>query len=388
MKKVLTILIFIYIMFLSQVFSVQNDYLNLIYENFEGFAEKTTGGQKEYLCIVTNLNDSGKGTLRKCLETHTPTWTIFNISGSIKLKSPIEPGSNKTIDGRGEKIIIEKYGINIINRENIIIKNIIFQNGYDDAIKIDLNSKNIWVSHCTLSDFTDGLIDITRGSTNITLSNNHFKNHEKTILIGADEKDTEDIVAKVTLYNNYFDSVSGRTPRLRYGQVHMFNNLIVNWDFEAVTSQSLGEIVSENNVFIAGKNKLAIRADKNLPWDSKIGYAYDNSSLFLNYSYIDGKGIDFPLIFKPKNYYNYTLEKADMNLIEHIINNSGWQSQNISKLIIDKLDEKNKTINSEKPINLTTNNTIQNNSNTTEILAFFIILISILIFMIYIIKKK
>ncbi|KAL8217024.1 hypothetical protein R6Q57_023861 [Mikania cordata] len=59
--------------------------------------------------------------------------------------------------------------------------------GHDvDGIQIKPNSKHIWIDRCSLKDYDDGLIDITRQSTNITISRCHFSNHDKTMLIGAD----------------------------------------------------------------------------------------------------------------------------------------------------------------------------------------------------------
>jgi pectate lyase len=44
--------------------------------------------------------------------------------------------------------------------------------GHDvDAIQIKASSKHIWVDWCSLGDFDDGLIDISRGSIiDITIS--------------------------------------------------------------------------------------------------------------------------------------------------------------------------------------------------------------------------
>ncbi|CAF2126828.1 unnamed protein product [Brassica rapa] len=47
-------------------------------------------------------------------------------------------------------------------------------------------SSNIWIDRCSFKNYYDGLIDITRESTDITVSRCHFMNHNKTMLTGAD----------------------------------------------------------------------------------------------------------------------------------------------------------------------------------------------------------
>lgn len=55
----------------------------------------------------------------------------------------------------------------------MIICNLEFEGGrgHDvDGIQIKPNSKHIWIDRCSLRDYDDGLIDITRQSTDITVS--------------------------------------------------------------------------------------------------------------------------------------------------------------------------------------------------------------------------
>ncbi|GLT40982.1 hypothetical protein SLA2020_150740 [Shorea laevis] len=57
--------------------------------------------------------------------------------------------------------------------ENIVICNLEFEGGRGqdvDGIQIKPNSRNIWIDRYSLRDFDDGLIDITRQSTDITVS--------------------------------------------------------------------------------------------------------------------------------------------------------------------------------------------------------------------------
>ena len=75
----------------------------------EGFGANTTGGLNGEIYVVTNLNDSGPGSLRFAAQSDKPLWIIFapSLQGqTITLDSTIYLGANKTIDGRGSDITL------------------------------------------------------------------------------------------------------------------------------------------------------------------------------------------------------------------------------------------------------------------------------------------
>lgn len=57
----------------------------------------------------------------------------------------------------------------------------------------------LWIDHNTLFDCEDGLIDVTRGSTDITISNNWFRTQNKVMLLGHDDGFLRDKNLKVTI---------------------------------------------------------------------------------------------------------------------------------------------------------------------------------------------
>lgn len=117
--------------------------------------------------------DDGPGTLREACRRKEPLWIVFEISGTINLSSYLRVSSHKTIDGRGQRIKLTGKGLQLKECENIIVCNLEFEGGrgHDvDGIQIKPNSKHIWIDRCSLRDFDDGLIDITRQSTDITIS--------------------------------------------------------------------------------------------------------------------------------------------------------------------------------------------------------------------------
>lgn len=172
--------------------------------------------------------------------------------------------SNTTIIG--EKGAVIAGGSFIIEGENVIIRQLTFQAPYDefpqwdpkdgtsgnwnsqyDALSIK-GAKKVWLDHNTFEDgphldqvkatefgreyqHHDGLTDITNGADQVTISNNRYQNHDKTILIGSSDKKTSDRgKLHVTLVGNLFENTVQRTARVRYGQVQFVNNLYRNPD--------------------------------------------------------------------------------------------------------------------------------------------------------------
>ncbi|KAF8008893.1 hypothetical protein BT93_J0021 [Corymbia citriodora subsp. variegata] len=232
----------------------------------EGFGRLAVGGLHGPLYHVTSLSDDGPGSLREGCRRKEPLWIVFEISGTICLSSYLSVSSHKTIDGRGQRIKLTGKGLRLKDCENIIICNLEFEGGrgHDvDGIQIKPNSRNIWIDRCSLRDYDDGLIDITRQSTDITVSRCHFSNHDKTMLIGADPSHTMDRCIRVTIHHCFFDGTRQRHPRVRFGKVHLYNNYTRNWGIYAVCasveSQAAdkeqavsGFIRSEGDAFLNG----------------------------------------------------------------------------------------------------------------------------------------
>lgn len=98
---------------------------------------------------------------------------MFDVSGTIHLSSFVNVSSHKTVDGRGQRVKITGKGLRLKQSENVIICNLEFEGGVGpdaDAIQIKPKSSTIWIDRCTLKNYYDGLIDITRESTDITVS--------------------------------------------------------------------------------------------------------------------------------------------------------------------------------------------------------------------------
>ena len=235
--------------------------------------------------------------------------------GAIRLKS------NTTLIGDGASAGLVNGHIILSNVSQIIIRNLKIQNPCDvgpiwdptdgatgnwnaayDAIGIS-GSDHIWIDHNSFTDAPvtdnflpienghakqchDGAVDITNASDYVTVSYNVFGEHDKNNLVGSSPTATADEgKLRVTFSNNVFRAIQSRAPRVRFGQVHLFNNYYTGSKSADVyrNSYSVGpgtsaKILSNANVFeIAG----AAGCDSVIrnPGDATAGTFRDTGSL-------------------------------------------------------------------------------------------------------------
>jgi pectate lyase len=211
----------------------------------------------------------------------------------------IRPGSNTTIVGIGKKatlrgIWFDLRGSATVPRTNIIIRNLTLEDTFDcfpewdptdgelgswnalyDNISLR-NTENVWIDHNTFRDKAtqdedqphhfgvlyqvhDGLLDITNASDFVTVSWNRFLTHDKVSLIGSSDSAAADRGRlRVTFHHNLYDGVGQRSPRVRFGQVHIYNNYykierLPNYQYSwGVGIESA--IYAENNFFKTDRN--------------------------------------------------------------------------------------------------------------------------------------
>ena len=283
-----------------------------------GFGQRTTGGKGGKVCKVTNHGDSGHGSLRHCVEQHGPTWIRFDIDGDIRLNSYIEiRHSDITIDGRGRSVTLRGNGLKV-SSNNVIIAHLGFNGdgGGDDAIQVYGQYERIWIHRCSLSNYRDGLIDLTKGATDITVSWNKFTNHKKVMLIGSSDEDTATKNTRVTIHHNWFKGTNSRHPRVRYAKVHLYNNYYEKWGNYAVSCSQESECYSEKNLYKAGGSKNAIKTHQG--GDKKHGKVESHGDKFENGAEKDIKGS----VFKPSDFYGYSAESTS-GLANRVTNKAG-----------------------------------------------------------------
>ncbi|MEM9071752.1 MAG: hypothetical protein AAGE52_24800, partial [Myxococcota bacterium] len=192
-----------------------------------GFGRFTTGGAGGPIVEVTTLADSGPGSLRAAAEAPGAAWIRFRVDGIINLDSAILVASDKTIDGRGADITVSGDGLFVQNGEgNVILTHFAMRDSSDDLIRFFNGGARMWVHHMDLENGGDGAFDATEGTTEITISYTHIRNHDKAMLVGAGSDDGDGDSMRWTGHHNWYDNCVQRLPFIRMGQAHSFNNLI------------------------------------------------------------------------------------------------------------------------------------------------------------------
>ncbi|WP_447968815.1 pectate lyase family protein [Nitrospira sp. M1] len=217
----------------------------LAFPGAEGFGRFAKGGRGGRVIEVTNLNDSGSGSLRAAIDASGPRTVVFRVAGTINLtdrltiRNPFVTIAGQTAPGGGIQL---KGGGLRIKTGNVIVRYIRIRPGpsapspqTSNAIIISsTESRNIIIDHVSMSWAVDqvnavygggGSSDITIQWSFITESLNcaqpsHPEGcHGKGSLLGGG-------MTRLSYHHNLLAHHPDRNPLLQSGESDIVNNVI------------------------------------------------------------------------------------------------------------------------------------------------------------------
>ncbi|MCD8203214.1 MAG: pectinesterase family protein [Prevotella sp.] len=223
----------------------------LAFPTAEGFGKYTTGGRGGQVVTVTNLDNSGEGSLRWAFEQYPdePITIVFAVSGEISLKAPLKVArADWTLAGQtapGDGIVITHDKLNLGGSENFIIRNVRFRIGQLDsngdvymesAIGAE-NCENYILDHCSFGWSVEEVMD-TQDSHFLTVQNCivheglYNAGHSK----GARGYASQWGGSPATYYRNLLANNHSRSPRFNGARgedyvvfLEYINNVNFNW---------------------------------------------------------------------------------------------------------------------------------------------------------------
>lgn len=285
-------------------------------------------------------------------------------TGSNREKAQIQltVPSNTTLVGAGDDARLLGVFLTVNTGTNIIVRNLRLEAPVDhftswspddgargswnarfDALSV-ITGKHLWVDHCTFTDGRfpdreappgfhgervgrhDGLLDIEDGSDFVTVSDSRFTDHDKAILIGSGDGrgDRDRGHLKVTLVRNLFTDIAQRAPRVRFGQVHVVNNVYRGrTPLYALGVGLESALFSERNVFRhrGGTPALAV-ADYGGEHFRDTGSWFNGRPAGLN-AVAGALGLGGEVGWDPADVYDYRVLKSPSAVERHVLRHAG-----------------------------------------------------------------
>jgi pectate lyase len=279
----------------------------------------TTGGEGGPTVTVTNQAD-----LLRYIQDTTPGPYIVQVMGTITIASDsgILISANKTLRGLGSNATLIG-NVKFKNRDgNIIIENMNLTNpctsSVCDGVSVKQELHNILITKCTIFDTGDGALDISNESDYVTVSWCKFyyntpapaEDHRFACLIGSSDGQTADRgKLRVTYHHNWWaNRVKERMPRVRFGQVHVYNNYYSNLELGGycIGVGVEANLRVENNYFNTVPNPWADYFTGN----GAAGHiGWNDGNIFYNCSMPTWAPNEYTTVFTPP--YAYNLDNAN-----------------------------------------------------------------------------
>ncbi len=143
----------------------------------EGFGSATPGGRGGKVLFVTNLDDSGPGSLREACETQGPRIVVFRVSGLISLEKPITVQYPcLTLAGQsapGDGICLRNYPF-VVATHDVVVRFLRSRLGDlagqpEDCLLLANGARHVILDHCSATWSIDECLSLAGNVSHATV---------------------------------------------------------------------------------------------------------------------------------------------------------------------------------------------------------------------------
>ncbi len=238
--------------------------------------------------------------------------TVVLVEGSIVVEpfgTNLKVSSDTSILGAGRGAEIVGGGFHLDRVANVVIRNLTFRDSYvpgdwdgksedndNDGVRVD-TSHHVWIDHCEFARLGDGLVDVRKNATDVTLSWCIFRDHNKTVGVGW----TEDVLTRITLHHNWSSNTYQRNASIdNVAAGHLYSCVFQGQGQYGTMSRGASQLVVEACLYENGEDALVAK-DPASRIDSRGN----------RFTGIRGRKDHTGPTFEPSEHYDYTAEPID-----------------------------------------------------------------------------
>ncbi len=248
---------------------------HLAFPEAEGYGRFARGGRGGRVYKVTNLNDSGPGSLREAVEASGPRTVVFRVSGIIALKSKlVVRNPYLTVAGQtapGDGICLKNWTFGCSDTHDVIIRHVRIRLGDESGVTQDgcgaRGCDHVIFDHCSISWSIDEGFS-SREARNLTVQRCliaealNFAGHKKYVGTGKGHSFAGSISGNIgSFHHNLLAHCTGRnwslaggldrTGKRLAGRLDLRNNVVFNWR-DRTTDGGVRELNFVSNYYLPG----------------------------------------------------------------------------------------------------------------------------------------
>lgn len=241
---------FVFLFFFGWIMAPSNVFGQLLaFPGAEGFGQLSVGGRGGVVLEVTNLNNSGPGSLRSAIATPGPRTVVFRTGGVIELSEEIQINEPYlTIAAQtapGDGVVLKNFGLSVFTH-NVVVRGLRIRPAEGlhtqspdnrDCVAIQQGSNHVIFDHCSFSWSTDENVSLWGPNVqNVTVQ---WCNMTEALFRGIHPKGPHGMgllcgngAEKFSAHHNLLAHNNGRNPLFLEGtDLEFVANTVFDWGY-------------------------------------------------------------------------------------------------------------------------------------------------------------